>query len=468
MSVADASLAPADATLAAAVRWKVRCRILPLLLLMYVVAYVDRANLGFAKLQMKGALGFTEAVFGWGIGFFFVGYLLLQIPGSLFVEHRSARKWFAYILVTWGLCSMATALVSTPSEFYLVRLLLGLAEAGFYPGVIVYFTHWFPRKERAVAMAGMLLAVPGSLGLGAGLSAALLELDWFGLAGWRWLFLIEGAPAVLLGAAIPFLLPDRPRHARWLTPAEREYLTRTLEAEQREAVGDVPASYGDVFRRGAVWHLAAVIFVTNLGSIGLIFWLPTLVKGLLAHTGQATDDTRVLLWTMPVFLCGMAAVVLSGWSSDRTGDRKWHCFAGQLGAGLFIALSAIPDQQWAIVFVWLCVAGFWAYFWMTPYWVLPTTVMTSSVSAVAIGTINICANVAGLVGQAAFGEMRDAGLTNGWSLLVIAGCYAGGGVVVAFLRLPKSEQRAGPAGIEDQPRETWGDGRARKSNSENR
>jgi ACS family tartrate transporter-like MFS transporter len=451
MSVTDAPLAPEVESLAATVRWKIRRRILPLLLLMYVVAYLDRANLGFAKLQMKGALGFTDAVFGWGIGLFFAGYLLLEIPGALLVEHWSARKWFARILVTWGLCSMATALVKGPTEFYLVRLLLGLAEAGFYPGVIVYFTHWFPQKERALAMAGMLLAVPGSLGLGAGLSAVLLDLGWFGLAGWQWVFLIEGAPAVLLGIAIPFLLPDRPRNARWLTPAEQEYLVRTLEAEKRAGSRGGPASFWDIFKLRAVWHLAAVIFVTNLGGFGLIFWLPTLVKGLLTQTGQATDDTTVLLWTMPVFLCGTAAVVLSGWSSDRTGDRKWHCFAGQVGAGSFIALSAIPGQPWAMVFVWLCAAGFWAYFWIAPYWVLPTLVMTSSVAAVAIGTINICANVAGLVGQAAFGEMRDAGLTDGWSLLVIAGCYTGGGVVVARLRLPTSAQRDRAAEIEGRP-----------------
>ena len=453
MPVADAHahLTPEDAALAASVRWKVRCRILPLLLLMYVVAYLDRANLGFAKLQMKGALGFSDAVIGWGIGLFFAGYLLLEIPGALLVEHWSARKWFARIMITWGLCSMATALVRSSGEFYVVRLLLGLAEAGFYPGVIVYFTHWFPRKERAVAMAGMLLAVPGSLGLGAGLSAVILELDWFGLAGWQWVFLIEGAPAVLLGIAIPFLLPDRPRHAKWLTPAEQEYLVRTLDAERREGASAGPVSVRDIFRKPTVWHLAAVIFVTNLGGFGLVFWLPTLVKGLLASTGQATDDTAVLLWTMPVFLSGIAAVVLSGWSSDRTGDRKWHCFAGQVGAGLFIALAAIPGQPWAMVFAWLCGAGFWAYFWITPYWVLPTLVMTSSVAAVAIGTINICANVAGLVGQGAFGELRDAGMTDAANLLVIAGCYVGGGVVVALLRVPAHGRRNLPNKTEAAP-----------------
>lgn len=448
MPVADVPSFPSEDALAASVRWKVRCRILPLLLLMYVVAYLDRANLGFVKREIGAALGFTDAIYGWGVGLFFAGYLLLEIPGALLVEHWSARKWFARIMITWGLCSMATALVSTPGEFYLVRLLLGLAEAGFYPGVIVYFTHWFPRKERAVAMAGMLLAVPGSLAFGALLSAGLLELDWFGLAGWQWVFLVEGGPAVLLGIAIPFLLPDRPRHARWLTPAEQEYLVRTLDAERREEASTSPISFRAVFRKPTVWHLAAVIFVTNLGGYGLVFWLTELVKGRLADTGQATDTMAVLLWTMPVFLCGIPAVVLAGWSSDRTGDRKWHCFAGQVGAGTFLALAAIPGQPWAMVFGWLCGAGFWAYFWITPYWVLPTLVMTSSVAAVAIAVINICANVAGLVGQGAFGEMRDAGLSNATFLLIIAGCYVGGGVTVALLRVPRHRPAAAPVETE--------------------
>src|SRR5438067_7702116 len=183
---------------AATARRKVARRVLPLLLALYVVAYLDRANLGFAKLQMQGELRFSDRVFGWGAGLFFAGYLVLEVPGALLVEHWSARKWFARILVTWGACSMGMALVGTPTEFYLARFLLGLAEAGFFPGVIVYFTHWFPRKDRARAMTGMLVGIPISLALGARVSAVLLAQDWFDLHGWQWVFIVEGAPAVLL------------------------------------------------------------------------------------------------------------------------------------------------------------------------------------------------------------------------------------------------------------------------------
>ncbi|MBX9582701.1 MAG: MFS transporter [Gemmataceae bacterium] len=432
----------ADDPAARAARRKVAARLLPLLLAMYVVAYLDRANLGFAKLQMQTALGFPDDVMGWGIGLFFAGYLLLEVPGALLVEHWSARKWFARILVTWGLCSMATALVTTPGQFYAVRVLLGLAEAGFFPGVIVYFTHWFPRRDRAKALAGMLLAVPASLALGAGASRELLRQDWLGLAGWQWVFVAEGAPAVLLGLAVPFLLPDRPKDARWLTPAEREWLDRTLAAERQEAAAAGAASVGQALRLPAVWLLAAGIFCTNLGGYALAFWLPTAVKGLLAATGTAADDGDVLLWTLPVYLCGMAAVVLSGRSSDRSGDRKWHCVAGQVGAGACLALSAAPGQPWGAVFGWLCLAGFWAYFWIAPYWVLPTLALSSSAAAVAVGAINMTANLAGLVGNAAVGELRAAGLGDAGCLLVLAGCYALGGVFVG--RVPVRRDRPGP------------------------
>ncbi len=200
-------------------RRKVALRILPLLFLLYVIAYLDRANVGFAKLRMQQDLGFSETVFGLGVALFFIGYIFLEIPGALLVERWSARKWFARILITWGFCSMAMALVQTPTQFYVARFLLGLAEAGFFPGVIVYFTHWFPRKDRSRAMSAMLLGVPLSMAFGAPVSAVLLEQDWLDLKGWQWVFLVEGAPAVLLGIAVPFLLPDRPRDAKWLTTA---------------------------------------------------------------------------------------------------------------------------------------------------------------------------------------------------------------------------------------------------------
>src|SRR5262245_56977808 len=214
-----------------ALRRKVAWHVLPLVFVLYIVAYLDRANVGFAKLRMAEDLKFSEEVFGLGIGIFFIGYLILEIPGALLVERWSARKWFARILISWGLISALTAFVKTPGQFYFARFLLGVAEAGFFPGIIVYFTHWFTGADRARALSGLVMAVPFSLALGAPVSALLIDVNWLGLAGWKWMFILEGLPAVVLGVLTLLCMTDRPRHATWLTAEEREYLEDRLAAE---------------------------------------------------------------------------------------------------------------------------------------------------------------------------------------------------------------------------------------------
>lgn len=411
---------------------KVSWRLLPLLFAMYVIAYLDRANAGFAKLQMKDVLGFDDDVFGLAFGLFFVGYMLLEIPGALFVEHWSARKWFSRILITWGACSMGTALVTTENEFYAARFLLGLAEAGFFPGVIVYYTHWFPREVRTRAMSAMLIGVPASLGFGAFASAPLLQLDWLGLNGWQWVFIIEGMPAVLLGIAIPFLLTDKPKDAKWLTAEEREWLNRTLETERQATVAaGGAATLRDAIRHPAVWLLALGIFFTNLGGYGVVYWLATAVKGFL---GKA-DDTEVLLWTGPIFLMGIGGVVVSGWLSNRGGRWKQYCVGAQVASGLFLALSAIPDQPWALRYVWLLCMGFFANSWFTPYWSLPSFALTASAAAASIGFINMFANIPGYVSNRVFGKMQKAGLSDEACMLFLAGGFLMGGVFVSFIRI---------------------------------
>jgi MFS transporter, ACS family, tartrate transporter len=429
-----------------AVRRKVARRVLPLIFVLYVVAYLDRANAGFAKLAMKKDLEFSDAAFGWGFGLFFVGYLFLEVPGALIVERWSARKWFARILITWGACSMATALVRTETHFYVARFLLGLAEAGFFPGVIVYLTHWFPRKDRARALAALAFGVPASMALGARVSGWLLEQSWLGLAGWQWVFLVEGAPAVLLGLAVPFILPDRPRDARWLTAGERDWLDQTLEADRREIAGGTEMTLGRALRMPTVWLLAVGIMAINTGGYALVFWLPTAIQGLLGSAGRPTDSTNVLNWTGFVYLSGVVGVCAAGQSSDWTGERKWHCVGGLALAAGGLALSVVPGQSWAMVFAWLCVAGFGAFFWIPPFWALPSSVLTASAAAVAIGIINMCANLAGLFGSAAVGEMRTAGVTDTGCVLFLAAGYAAGGLIISLIgvtRLPAvADQRA--------------------------
>jgi MFS transporter, ACS family, tartrate transporter len=429
-----------------AVNRKVMLRIVPIIFILYLVAYLDRANAGFAKLQMKDRLKFEEDVFGYGFSIFFVGYLLLEVPGALLVEHWSARKWFARILFTWGLCSMGMALVRTPGQFYTARFLLGLAEAGFFPGVIVYFTHWFPRAVRGRAFAGLVLGIPVCLALGSRVSGVLLQVQWFGLDGWQWVFIIEGLPAVLLGVAVPFILTDRPRQARWLTPAERDWLDATLEAERREAAAGGRATLGQALRHPALWLLALSIFAANTGGNAMLFWLPTAVKELLASSGRTADDTAVLDWLGLAYLCGLPGVWLSGRSSDRTGERKWHCAAGQLFTGVFLIAIVMETRSWEWIFTWVCLVQFFATSWPPPFWVLPTLTLSASAAAVSIGFINMCANAAGQVGPAVVGWMKKHDYGDRDCLFFMAVCFAIGAGIISLLRVP-------PAPVKQQPLE---------------
>jgi ACS family tartrate transporter-like MFS transporter len=270
---------------------------------------------------------------------------------------------------------------------------------------------------------------------------------------------MEGAPAVLLGLAVPFLLPDRPRDARWLTPAERDWLEQTLESERSQVHRDVqrtsdeeadyadPAdstSIGHALRQWNVWLLALGIMAINTGGYALVFWLPTAVKGLLATAGRPSNSTNVLDWTGFIYLCGVVGVWAAAQSSDRTGERKWHCFAGLVVAAGGLALSVLPGQPWAFTFAWLCVAGFGAFFWIPPFWALPTTALTASAAAVAVGVINMCANLAGLIGSATVGELRTAGVSDEVCVLFLAAGYATGGAIISLITVGRRAARTSP------------------------
>lgn len=398
---------------------KLRWRILPLVILLYFVAYLDRANVGFAKLRMAKDLGFSDEVFGLGIGIFFIGYLTLEIPGALMVERYSARRWFARILITWGLISAATAFVRTPMQFYSARFLLGVAEAGFFPGIIVYFRHWFPSRERGRAMSGLVIAIPISLALGAPVSALLLDVNWLGLAGWQWLFIVEGLPAVVLGVVTLFALTDRPRDAKWLTEEERATLERDLASEPKETKGTL----SDALRSPNVWLLALGIFATNTGGYALTFWLPTTVKSL-----SGGSDRTALLYSGLFYLCGLVGVLYAGRAADRRGEGKWPCVAGQCATGILLIASTIPGQSFPLVMMWLLLTGLVVHSWPPPFWTLPPT-------AASIGFINMCANLAGYLGNHLFGLLRSRGMTDSGGLLFLAGCYLLGGAIVSRVRV---------------------------------
>ena len=414
-----------------ALRRKVALRVLPPVFLIYFVAYLDRANVGFAKLRMASDLKFSEEVFGLGFGIFFVGYLLLEIPGALIVERWSARKWFARILISWGFISALTAFIHTPMQFYIARFLLGVAEAGFFPGIIVYFTHWFGSGDRTRALSTLLVAVPFSLAAGAPMSALLLDVHWLNLAGWQWLFMIEGLPAVVLGFATLFLLTDRPRDAKWLTPEERNHLDNILGEEARAKQVKQNMGVWNVLCLPNVWLLAGGIFTANAGGYALSFWLPTTLKNL-----SGGSDHAALLYSCLFFLFGLVSVLWSGQSCDRTGDRKWHCAIGMAATALLLFASAIPGQPFGLVMGWLCLTALAAYFWPSPFWSLPTLTLTGSAAAVSIGFINICANLAGYFGNHAMGWLKEHGFSENVCLMFLAGCYFLGSVFISFVKLP--------------------------------
>ena len=420
-------------------RRKVAWRVLPLVFVLYIVAYLDRANVGFAKLRMASDLNFSEEVFGLGIGIFFIGYLLLEIPGALLVERWSARKWFARILISWGFISALTALVRTPMEFYVARFLLGVAEAGFFPGIIVYFTHWFTSRDRARALSGLVMAVPFSLALGAPVSGLLLDVNWLGLAGWKWLFILEGLPAVVLGVVTLVWMTDRPRHAKWLTPAERDHLEGQLADEARAKDFGGGTTVWQALRLRNVWLLALGIFAANTGGYALAFWLPTTVKNLSHGSDRAT-----LLYSGLYFACGMVGVYVSGQSSDRSGDRKWHCVGGMVATALCLAGSAIPGQPFPLVMTWLFLTGLVAFFWPSPFWALPTVTLTASTAAVSIGFINMLANLAGYFGNHFTGWLRKHDATESTCLFFLAACYLLGGIVVSFVSVQNTSVASTP------------------------
>jgi len=424
-----------DATAVSALQRKVAWRILPISILLYFVAYLDRANVGFAKLRMAQDLGFSEEVFGLGIGIFFIGYLTLEIPGALLVERWSARKWFARILITWGALSAATAFVETPIQFYTARFFLGVAEAGFFPGLIVYFTHWFPMRQRARAMSGFIVAIPLSLALGAPVSGLLLGVEWFGMRGWQWLFLLEGLPAVVLGALTLKFLTDRPRDAKWLSEAERDYLEGVLAKEARAKESQHPFTIREALRTRNVWLLAMGIFAANTGGYALTFWLPTTIKNL-----SGGSDTSTLLYSGLYYSCGLVGVLYSGFLADRSGNRKWTCIAAMWLTGILLGMSAIPSQPFPVVMGWLMLTGLVATAWPPPFWALPGATLTASAAAASIGMINMFANLAGYFGNHLIGWIKVRGASDSDCLFFLAAWYLLGGAIVSFVRVKNETQ----------------------------
>jgi MFS transporter, ACS family, tartrate transporter len=402
-------------------------RLLPFLFILYIVNYVDRTNLAYAALGMSRDLGFSDHVFGLGAGIFFVSYLALQIPGALLVERWSARRVISASLIAWGSLTVLTALVHTPSQLYLARFVLGAAEAGFFPGVIVYLSHWFIFEDRAKATSNFMGAIPLSAVLGSPLAGWLLGRSWLGFAGWRWLFLVEGAPALLLGVVAFFVLTDWPAEATWLNPDQREWLERKLKEETPRSTSAI--SVWQAMRSPTILWMASLTFVAYIGQYTFAFWFPTMLKRMTGFT-----DMRVgIIGALP-FLAAFVGMQVNGWHSDKQGERRWHAAVPLFVAAIAYFFLSFPGYSIALTIALFTVAGLLTAY-LSTFWAIPTEILSHAEAATAVGFINSTGSIAGFVGPYIFGYMyaRAGGsFSLGLRFVMIAVLVAG----LMILRIP--------------------------------
>jgi ACS family tartrate transporter-like MFS transporter len=420
-----------------AVVTKVTARLIPLLFLCYIIAYLDRINVGFAKLHLREALGVDPTVFssvyGLGAGLFFIGYFLFEVPSNLILERVGARVWIARIMIVWGLVSMAFMFTKGVTMFYVMRFLLGAAEAGFFPGVILYLTYWYPAKERARTVA--LFAVGGvSAGvIGSPISGALLGLNGVGgLAGWQWLFLLEALPAVLMGLVVLFLLPNGPPQARWLSDREKEWIQSRLSEEASRADAAQPHRLKDVFTSPLVWLFCLIYFLLNVGGYGYEMWLPTIVKG---FSGQS-DAVVGLINAIPYLIAGVV-MLLYGQHSDRKSERRGHVAFAAISAAAGFALAAASRNPWmAMAGLTIAFAGLKST--LGPFWALSTAFLSGTAAAGGIALINSVGNLGGFFGPYLVGIIKDATGSDMAALLLLGGALLGMGL--AALAVPQTRR----------------------------
>lgn len=415
-------------------------RLGPFLGLLYLVAYMDRNNAGFAKLEMTEALQITEAAFGFAAGIFFIGYLLFEVPSNLLLEKFGARKWIARIMISWGIVAALTAFVQDETQFAIARFILGVAEAGFFPGVLLYLTLWFPRQYRTQVMVVFVLSNPIANAVAAPLSGWMLELHGlWGLDGWQLVFLLQGLPAVLLAFVVFFWLPDRPQDARWLDRTEQKWITDTLAAETQA----IEKRHGrlrlrEVFSNGRLWTLIVLFFGVVFGAYGLGMWLPTIVKSM----GDFSNSTTGWLVALPN-LC--AALVMLPWERAA---RKQGNIPLQIGITLTITalslIAAVAAQGTPVVaLIALCV-GMSALFSTTPlFWSLPPMVLTGTAAAAGLAFINSIGNLAGFAGPYAIGWISQTTGSAIWGLLLIAALTLLG-ATIAFVLSRRTDFTAAP------------------------
>jgi len=392
-AIGSVAASPAEHT-----RRQIAVRLLPFVFLLYITNYLDRTSVAYAAIGMARDLGFDDRVFGLGIGIFFVSYVALQIPGAMLAQRWSARGMICATMIVSGLLTALTAIVHTPAQLYLARFLLGAAEAGFFPAVIVYLSHWFIQEDRAKATGNFMAAIPVSLIIGSPVAGWILSHNWFAIEGWRWLFFLEGIPSILLGTLAFFFLTDQPSQARWLTAEQRQSISQKLE--QEKPLSRPSTSIVQALRSRTVLLLTTAAFLQYFIGYSVIFWLPTILKN-----QSALSDMQVGLLGAVPYVVALFAMLFNGWHSDRNRERRCHAAAPLLIAatGLLCLISLPSSNVMTVLLLSVICVGI---AFLPVFWAIPTEILSDSKAAVAVGTINALASLAGFAGPYAFGYLR--------------------------------------------------------------
>jgi len=419
---------------------KVTLRIVPFVMLLYFIAFIDRVNIGFAALTMNKDLGFSPTVFGFGAGIFFLGYFLFEVPSNLVLYKVGARIWIARVMITWGLISGAMAFVQGPNSFYAVRFLLGAAEAGFFPGIILYLSYWFPARQRAAVTAIFMAAAPLSTVLGSPVSGALLEMHGLlGLSGWQWMFIVEAVPALILGVMVLFYMTDRPEKAKWLRDDERNWLVTTMNAEAAKKAGTASHSVWRGLADPRVIALSLVYFGTSAGLYTLGIWAPQIIKEF------GLSSLQVGFLNALPGIVAIVAMVLWARHSDRSGERTWHVVGACLLASLGLVLAGFAGSVLAVLLA-LTLVNIGISSAKPPLWSMPTMFLSGSAAAAGIATINSIGNLGGFVGPAMIGWIKDLTGSFQGGLLFVAGLLVLSAILTLVLARSQRTSDAAAAG----------------------
>jgi len=414
---------------------KITWRIIPFVFLLYIVSYLDRANIGYAALEMNKELALTSEAFGFISGIFFIGYFLFEVPSNVMLNKYGARVWIARILVTWGLIAAGTAFAQSANQLYVLRFLLGVAEAGFFPGIIVYLTYWFRSKELATTVALFTAAIPVSYIIGAPLSTWIMDnVKWFDWSGWRWMLFLEGIPAVLLGIACYFFLTDRPEQAKWLKPEEKEWLLAELERDRQSRKNVKSLGVMKTMTNPKVLYLAFIYFVYQCGSLGVGYWMPQIIKGF----SSSLSHTEIGLIAMLPYIVATVAMVLWSRSSDRRNERKLHSAVPLLVAALGLVGAGMLGSP-VLSMAMICVALSGLYSFKSPFWALPTLFLDRTTAAVSIAVINSIGNLGGFVGPSMIGVVKGSSQSAATGLLFLSGLLAIAFLMTALMRVSNRE-----------------------------